>query len=299
MNIQVFPDNTTVHKIVIGKDINGKNITIYYKAGNIWNKIPYTIFQFSNGTLNLQIPKLPLGSYPYKIIERPYAPFGAEIIILSGIIISVKTNSNAQQVQSDWAQDDNTKSDYIRHKPTATDQQSDWKESDEGVSSFIRNKPTIPEEQVQSDWEQEDHEAVDYILNKPTIVEPVQSDWAEANSLSLAYINHKPTIPAIFDIKFEYGDIKTRTTPYILDIKASYPYTILSGVFATDAGTCTVAVKINGNNVTSLSGLGVTSTITETNATGANTVAIGDLVTLIVSSALSASYFAGKIKIQR
>jgi len=53
----------------------------------------------------------------------------------------------------------------------------------------------------------------------------------------------------------------------------------------TSAGTVTVAIKINGTNVTGLSAISVTSSSQDVNATAANTVAVGDEVTIVMSSA--------------
>lgn len=50
-----------------------------------------------------------------------------------------------------------------------TQVQSNWAETDNTDPSFIQNKPTIPAAQVQSDWNQSDNTAVDFIKNKPTI----------------------------------------------------------------------------------------------------------------------------------
>ena len=50
-----------------------------------------------------------------------------------------------------------------------TQVQSNWAETDDTNPSFIQNKPAIPAAQVQSDWNQSDNTAVDFIKNKPTI----------------------------------------------------------------------------------------------------------------------------------
>ena len=73
-----------------------------------------------------------------------------------------------------------------------------------------------------------------------------------------------------------------------LSAKASFGFTIdqIRGL-QTTSGTCTLAIKINGTNVTSLSGLSVTSTPQDVSATGANTVAAGDIVTAVVTSSSS------------
>ena len=47
--------------------------------------------------------------------------------------------------------------------------QSDWNQTDTTAKDYIKNKPTISE-QVQADWNQTNATAKDYIKNKPTII---------------------------------------------------------------------------------------------------------------------------------
>ena len=47
--------------------------------------------------------------------------------------------------------------------------QSDWNQTDTTAKDYIKNKPTISE-QVQTDWNQTNATAKDYIKNKPTII---------------------------------------------------------------------------------------------------------------------------------
>ncbi len=47
--------------------------------------------------------------------------------------------------------------------------QSDWNQTDATASDYIKNKPTISE-QVQADWNQTNATVKDYIKNKPTII---------------------------------------------------------------------------------------------------------------------------------
>lgn len=74
---------------------------------------------------------------------------------------------------------------------------------------------------------------------------------------------------------------------YILILHANVAGTINSLVHKTVSGTLTAAIKINGVAVTGLSAVSVTSSKTTTNATAANTFAIGDTITLTVSSGSS------------
>lgn len=71
-----------------------------------------------------------------------------------------------EQIQSDWDQTNDTKVDYIKNKPSASELQANWNETNQQSYGYIKNKPIIPE--------------------------LVQSDWTENNTTSYAYIRHKP-----------------------------------------------------------------------------------------------------------
>lgn len=77
-------------------------------------------------------------------------------------------------------------------------------------------------------------------------------------------------------------------TTYVINTYATYSYTI-NGIYGLKhtSGTSTLAVKINGTSVTGLSALSVTSTPQNATASGANTVAVGDQVTYVLSSVSS------------
>lgn len=74
---------------------------------------------------------------------------------------------------------------------------------------------------------------------------------------------------------------------------------VITGVYGlkTSSGTLTLAIKINGTNVTSLSGLSVSSTPQNVASTGANTFAIGDRITFTVSGSSSPTDLTGTIAI--
>lgn len=74
----------------------------------------------------------------------------------------------------------------------------------------------------------------------------------------------------------------------VMDAKASFAYTIHSiRGLKTSAGTLTLSVQINGTNVTGLGGLSVTTTTQDATATAANSVAVGDRVTVVIASSSS------------
>lgn len=74
----------------------------------------------------------------------------------------------------------------------------------------------------------------------------------------------------------------------VLEAKARFAGTI-DGIYGlkTSSGSLTLAVQINGTNVTSLSSLSVTTTAQDVAATGANTFAIGDRITAVITSSSS------------
>lgn len=77
---------------------------------------------------------------------------------------------------------------------------------------------------------------------------------------------------------------------YVLVSSSRYAFTINSiKNLKTTSGTCTLAVQIGGTNVTSLSGLSVSSSTQNVNATGANSVAVNDRVTFVITSNSSAA----------
>ena len=65
---------------------------------------------------------------------------------------------------------------------------------------------------------------------------------------------------------------------------AARGFTINSLVAQLADGSCTVAIKINGVDVTGLSAVAVTTTESTTNATAANTVTAGDVITMAITN---------------
>lgn len=81
--------------------------------------------------------------------------------------------------------------------------------------------------------------------------------------------------------------------------KAAYPFTINSLSHKLASGTITAAIKINAVNVTGLSALGCSSTQAETAATGANSVSLGQRVTMELSANSTALDLAFSLKVTR
>jgi len=119
------------------------------------------------------------------------------------------------------------------------------------------------------------------------------------NELTVNYVGGAN--PVIEDIAFDFNDVTTGVAQtYILDIKASYDYIILSCVLQSDDTMDDVAIKINGTAVTSLSAIDVTTAISDTTATALNNVAVDAQVTLVTSGTDGgATLIRGKLRVQR
>ncbi len=71
---------------------------------------------------------------------------------------------------------------------------------------------------------------------------------------------------------------------YVIEEYSPCAGTINKLVSDLTSGTCTIAIKINGTDVTSLSAVSATSSQLVSTATGAKTYALGDRITAVVSS---------------
>ena len=82
---------------------------------------------------------------------------------------------------------------------------------------------------------------------------------------------------------FEYRNIEADTAyTFTVDIMADRAYTINSAVFQADDTISGVAVKIDGSAVSGLSSVSATTSASRTNASGNNSVAVGNKVTITI-----------------
>jgi hypothetical protein len=96
------------------------------------------------------------------------------------------------------------------------------------------------------------------------------------------------------------GHIETAAdTTYYLDQYAMYAYTINEIRIISASGTVTAAVKIDGSNVTGISAVSVSSAEATGTATAANSVSVGNTVTLVLSSNAAALDVRFTLKITR
>ncbi len=86
---------------------------------------------------------------------------------------------------------------------------------------------------------------------------------------------------------------------YTLDESVAYAYTINTLIAKLASGTATAAISINGTPVTGISATALSSTQATGTASAANSVAIGNRVTLTLSSSSSPTNLAFTMKITR
>lgn len=109
-----------------------------------------------------------------------------------------------------------------------------------------------------------------------------------------------PTQLASLPIEQLDGFIETPSNKtYVLRVKAKYAGTINEVSLKTASGTITAKLQIGGVDVTSCTGISVTSTASTTSCTAANTFASGDTITLVTSSNSSAADLQFSVKVTK
>ena len=113
------------------------------------------------------------------------------------------------------------------------------------------------------------------------------ADWTAFNALKVE------------NLSLQDGGSSIAATTYTLELYAQYAYTINQLKIISASGTCTVAVKINGVDVTGISAVAVSSTIATANASAANIVAVGDKITLVTTSNSALTNLQASLKTTR
>jgi hypothetical protein len=96
------------------------------------------------------------------------------------------------------------------------------------------------------------------------------------------------------------GHIETvANKTYVLDLKAPYAYTVNQLAAKTASGTCTAKLTIDGVDVTGITALAVSSSEDFDDASGANSVAAGATLALVLSSNSSGLDLSFTVKVTR
>jgi hypothetical protein len=97
-------------------------------------------------------------------------------------------------------------------------------------------------------------------------------------------IDGKASKTFVESISLQDSGTSIAAATYTIELYANYAYTINELKIIADAGTCTANLKINSTSVTSISAVSVSNSIATATASGANTVAVGDKITLVTTS---------------
>ena len=100
-------------------------------------------------------------------------------------------------------------------------------------------------------------------------------------------------------ISLQDGGTSIAATTYTLELYAAYAYTINELKIISALGTCTAAVQINGTPVTGISAVAVSTVIATGTASAANTVAVGDKITLVITSPSTLNNLQASLKTTR
>jgi hypothetical protein len=116
---------------------------------------------------------------------------------------------------------------------------------------------------------------------------------------TVGVVNTSGSIPSLIDEDQIYIQGATNKT-YPIISKKIYAGTV-NGIYGlkTSSGTCTVAIQINGTNVTGLSSINVTSVAQDVAASALNAMVAGDRLTIVITSASAPVDLEGTLKITR
>lgn len=135
-------------------------------------------------------------------------------------------------------------------------------------------------------------------------IKPVNSWPASVSDFDLIKIQKgvqpEPSTDETIDFQsFEYRDISDPGGNYTIDPVASFPYKVKELICKVDAGTATIAVKINGVAITGLSAVAVNTGYQTIKSTALNELSAGDELTIEIVSVTDATSLIGKINYTR
>lgn len=132
-----------------------------------------------------------------------------------------------------------------------------------------------------------------------TVENPATSSETSLNQALIDIYDSASDTGFVENISFQDSNTAIVAQTYVIELYAQYGYAIDELKVISGAGTCTVAVKINGTNVTGISAVAVSTTISTGTATALNTVVVGDKITLVVSSPTTLENLQASLKTTR
>lgn len=151
-------------------------------------------------------------------------------------------------------------------------------------TNYVESTPTVPFSSSATSGKIIKSDGTNWVASTETYAAPgtnknvMKSDGTNWTSAA-------PTFEGLVEaISFQDAGTSIAATTYVLELYAEYAYTINEMRIISGAGTVTANLKIGSTSVTSCSAVSVTTTITSCTASGANTVAVGDKITLVTTS---------------
>lgn len=216
------------------------------KVGNLNSQLVISITGQDQQGGDFEIPEVDLhrvysgvARLPAGVATRAWVNenFQKKLVAGANITINALTNEISatipEQVQSDWAENDSSKPDYIKNKPNLATVATS------GDYNDLSNKPAIPAAQEQSDWNEADPSKVDYIKNKPNLA-------TVATSGSYNDLSDKPTIPPGVVVDQHYAPTSENAQSGKAVAEALDSYQALPASTAQDAGKV-LQVDSNGD----------------------------------------------------
>jgi hypothetical protein len=143
-----------------------------------------------------------------------------------------------------------------------------------------------------------DETALEFSANPDFLSLPDTPDTYTGQALRPVRVNAAQNALEFFEVTISNLSIKSSWNFFMpqganvtipLNRYATFDYTVNSAYLRTTSGSATVAIQINGTNVTSLSGLTANNSSGLTAATGANSVVVGNRLEAVISSNSSAA----------
>ena len=208
--VQLFNVNKGIPETMT-YEISGDNISGLYKGKDQKEKGSYRLILYVNRGENDMVTLDCVNAFELVGVSNFGIVNGSDESAITIATINLRSTLDAApvipsiQAQADWEQDDSTKVDFIKNKPTLFS----------GDYEDLTNKPTIPDAQIQSDWNQSDSTKKDFIKNKPnvpsslselsgdsthrTVTDAEKSNWNGKSDFSGSYtdLTNKPSIPVV------------------------------------------------------------------------------------------------------
>lgn len=233
--VQLFNVNKGIPETMT-YEISGDNISGLYKGKDQKEKGSYRLILYVNKGNNDMVTLDCVNAFELTGVSNFGIVNGSDESAITIATINLRSTLDAApvipsiQAQADWEQDDSTKVDFIKNKPTLFS----------GDYEDLTNKPTIPDAQIQSDWNQSDSTKKDYIKNKPNVPSSL-SELSGDSTHRVVTDSEKETWNNKSDFSGSYTDLTNKPSIPVVPTKVS--------AFINDVGYVNKLKTINGESL--------------------------------------------------